>query len=92
MGVHEGLGTASGFNKDTGIFSEAWALQQHLLVRRWTLYMPVFRSWWTETAEVRCAHISRFRVFPSILWGARAVLWCRCRGGLTGDFSTGISG
>lgn len=58
LGVSEGLGTALGFNKGTGIFSEAWAVQQHLLVHAGTPYMPVFRSWWTETAEVRCTHIS----------------------------------
>lgn len=90
MGVSQGSGTASGFNKGTG---EAWVLQQHLLVHGGTLYVPVFRSWWTETAEVRCSHISGFRESsPPPSGGARAALWCRCQGGLAGDFSPGVSG
>ena len=60
-GVSEGLGTAEGFSKGTGTFGEAWALQQRLLVHAGTFYVPVFGSWWTESGEVRCAHISWFR-------------------------------
>lgn len=58
MGVSEGLGTASGFSKGPDTFSKAWALQQQLLAHAGTLYMLVFRSWWTETAGVTCAHTS----------------------------------